>query len=45
MILMRKDNFLKKILFIYSQETQRKSEAETWAEGEAGSLQGAQCGI
>ena len=30
-----------KILFVYSQETQREREAETQAEGEAGSIQGA----
>ena len=34
--------FFFKILFIYSWETHR--EAETQAEGEAGSMQGAQCG-
>ena len=34
--------FFKKILFIH--ETQREREAETQAEGEAGSMQGALCG-
>ena len=33
--------FFFKILFVYSRETQR--EAETRAEGEAGSMQGARC--
>ena len=33
--------FFFKILFIYSGETQREREAETQAEGEAGSMQGA----
>ena len=36
--------FFFKILFIYSWETQRKKEAETQAEGEAGSMQGARHG-
>ena len=37
--------FFLKILFIYSRETHTQKEAETQAEGgEAGSLQGAQCG-
>ena len=38
-----KGNFFLKILFIYSCETQREreNEAETQAEGEAGSMQGA----
>ena len=37
--------FLKEFLkFIYSWETQREREAETQAEGEAGSMQGARCG-
>ena len=34
----------KKILFIYSWETQREREAETLTGGEAGSMQEAQCG-
>ena len=33
--------FYKNILFIYSQETERERKAETQAEGEAGSIQGA----
>ncbi|CAD7684395.1 unnamed protein product [Nyctereutes procyonoides] len=36
--------FFLKILFIYPQNTQREKEAETQAEGEAGSTQGAQHG-
>ena len=36
--------FFLKILFIYSWETQRERGAETLAEGEAGSMQGAQPG-
>ena len=36
--------FFFKILFIYSLETDRVREAETQAEGEAGSMQGARCG-
>ena len=39
-------SLFKKILFIYSWETEREREreAETQAEGEAGSMQGARCG-
>ena len=44
LILFKKFLFNFKILFIYSWETQREIEAETQAEGEAGSLQGAQHG-
>ena len=36
--------FLKKILFIYSWETQSRREAETQAEREVGSMQGTRCG-
>ena len=39
------NSFFKDYLFIYSQATQREREreAETCAEGEAGSMQGARC--
>ena len=36
--------FFFKILFIYSWETQKEREAETQAEGDTGSMQGARCG-
>ena len=36
--------FILKILSIYSWETQRERDAETQAEGEAGSTQGVRCG-
>ena len=41
----RSSHFLKKILFIYSRETQREREAETQAEGEAGSMQEPDVGL
>ena len=34
--------FLKGFIYLFKRDTER--EAETWAEGEAGSLRGARCG-
>ena len=36
--------FFKDFIYLFMRDTERKREAETQAEGEAGSMQGARCG-
>ena len=37
-------HFLKDFIYLFMRDTEKEREAETWAEGEAGSPQGARCG-